>query len=83
MPRARIVDVSELEPPQPMQVALENLRTLADGEYLVLQHRREPYPLYAMLAEIGFCYRARKGARTAIEVLIWARDADEPPESNG
>lgn len=79
MARPRIVDVSGLEPPQPMQVALANLRELAADEYLVLRHRREPIPLYAMLRELGFVHRARKGSVTAIEVVIW-RQGEEDPE---
>lgn len=75
---ARIVDVSGLEPPQPMQVALEQLRTLGAEDYLVLQHRREPIPLYAMLGQLGFAHRVRKGAATAIEVVIWRRGTPEP-----
>ena len=78
MRRARIVDVSELEPPRPLAVAVAALRELGDGQYLVVRHRREPVPLYAMLTEMGFSYRVREGAVTPIEVVIWA-SSDEPP----
>jgi hypothetical protein len=79
MARARVVDVSELEPPEPMTVALATLRDLAPDEYLVLRHRREPIPLYAMLTGLGFAWRLRTGSVTAFEVLIW-RKADAEPE---
>lgn len=81
MRRARIVDVSDLEPPRPMEVALATLRELADDEYLVFRHRREPFPLYAMLTEMGFSYRVRAGTVTPIEVVIWDGDDDPLPEA--
>jgi len=78
---ARFVDVSELEPPRPMEVALSELRSLAAGEHLVLAHRREPVPLYALLAAMGFQHRVRTGRRTAFEIVIWR--ASEPPPGDG
>ena len=79
--RARHVDVSELDPPQPMLVALAELRELAGDEYLVLAHRREPVPLYAMLETMGFAHRAQPGRRAAFEILIWRRSGPSPSES--
>lgn len=77
--RARIVDVSDLPPPEPMQVAIAELQRLAADEYLVLAHRREPHPLYTLLATMGYRHRTRRGRATAFEVLIWRGD-DAPPE---
>jgi hypothetical protein len=79
--RARFVDVSELEPPRPMEVALAQLRGLAPGEHLVLAHRREPVPLYALLGPMGFQHRVRPGRHTAFEIVIWR--ADEPSPGDG
>ncbi|MCA8976686.1 MAG: DUF2249 domain-containing protein [Planctomycetes bacterium] len=76
--RERRIDVSELEPPQPMTVVLEALQALAEDEYVVLAHRREPFPLYAMLPGLGFAHRTRKGRATAFEVLIWRRAGPTP-----
>lgn len=77
-PRARILDVSSLEPPEPFREALRALSDLGEDEYLVLLHRREPIPLYAALREKGFRWRTRKGERTAVEVVIWREGKDEP-----
>ncbi len=77
---ARLIDVSQLEPPEPMQVALAELETLANDDYLVLQHRREPFPLYAMLATMGFEHRTRPGCDTAFEIVIWRRSGPRPEE---
>lgn len=76
--RARFVDVSELEPCRPLEVALAELRSLAADEYLVLGHRREPVPLYAMLPAMGFSHRVRKGRTTPFEIVIW-RSVQPPP----
>lgn len=78
MARARVLDVSELEPPEPMVRVLAALRELGDDEFLVFRHRREPFPLYPMLTEMGFSYRVRKGEVTPVEVLIWAGEGEEP-----
>ena len=69
--RARYVDVSDLEPPEPMVVAVTESQKLEPDEFLVLAHRREPFPLYTMLETMGFAHCARKGSRTAFEILIW------------
>jgi hypothetical protein len=80
MSRARIVDVSELEPPQPMQVVLDALRALGPDEHLLMRHRREPLPLYPMLAELGFAHRTRQTGTRAYEILIWRAGEAEPAE---
>jgi hypothetical protein len=80
MRRARIIDVSDLEPPRPMQIALRNLRDLERDEYLVFRHRREPHPLYPMLQDMGFAYSVRRGSETPVEVVIWAKGS-EPPQT--
>ena len=71
MMRERVLDVSELEAPEPFRLALAAINELEDGEYLRLCHRREPFPLYETIARMGFSYRVRDGARTKYEILIW------------
>ena len=72
MMRERVLDVSELEAPEPFRLALAAINELEDGEYLCLCHRREPFPLYKTLGRMGFLYRVRDGARTKYEILIWS-----------
>lgn len=76
--RARLVDVSALPAPEPLQAALAALAGLAADEYLVLAHRREPVPLYELLAAAGYRHRVRRGRATAIEVVIWRADGPDP-----
>lgn len=72
----RILDVSQLEAPEPFRIAVAALNELEVGEYLCLCHRREPFPLYETLGKLGFSYRVRDGVRTKFEILIWR--ADDP-----
>lgn len=50
----RVLDVSQLEPPEPLQQALAAIDTLATGVCLCLLHRREPLLLFPMLEQRGF-----------------------------
>jgi hypothetical protein len=59
MPSARVIDGRNLEPPEPLELALAELATLAPGEELVMLLRCEPLPLYSMLERSGFGYRAK------------------------
>jgi len=50
------VDVSALEPPEPMTVILTHLAKLTVQECLLIKHRRQPFPLYEKLNQAGFSY---------------------------
>ncbi len=50
------VDVSALEPPEPMTVILTHLAKLTAQECLLIKHRRQPFPLYEKLNQAGFSY---------------------------
>ena len=77
----RVLDVSELAPPEPFERVLAALETLAAGEYLRMLHRREPLLLYPWLQEHGFEWLTQPGRATEFEIIIWrgtdtaARDA--------
>lgn len=65
------LDVRDLEPPEPMQRALEAIARLAPEEQLRMRHHREPFPLYAILSERGFSHRTTLLADDSYEILIW------------
>ncbi len=70
------VDVSQLQPPAPLGIVLDRVRQLPRGDYLHIRHSREPFPLYAMLADMGFAWiGAHRG--DGFEMRVWRRD-DEP-----
>ena len=41
----RVLDVSDLEPPEPLERILDALDQLGTGDWLHVRHRREPFPL--------------------------------------
>ncbi len=76
MGREELLDVSELEAPEPLVRALAALQELPEGVYLRLRHRMKPCHLYSYLAEQGFEADTRQGVVVACEVFIWRRSDD-------
>ena len=73
----RILNVSGLEPPEPMVIVLEATEELMPGQYLRVLNNREPYPLYPILEEDGFKHRIQEGRETSFEIFIWGeKDSD-------
>jgi len=68
-----VLDVSDLEPPEPLERVLAAIETLAPGQYLRMLHHREPFPLYTILEDSGFRYSVREGQETLFEIFIWRR----------
>lgn len=73
------LDVSELEPCEPLERTLAAIRLLRKGDYLRVLHRREPHPLYQLLAQGGFSWRTQSGHTSRFEILIW-RNGDSSAE---
>ena len=71
MPDEVLLDVSDLEPPEPLEQTLETAEQLKPGQYLRMLHRRTPCILYGNLNENNFKYIQRKGSTTAVEIFIW------------
>ncbi len=76
----RIVDARDMESPRPLETVLAAVRELRDGEYVAMLHRREPVPLYPMLAELGLSHRTIAGGIAGgiagddgFRILIWRR----------
>ena len=72
-----LLDVSELEPPEPLTLTLEAAEDLAAGQYLRMLHRRDPCMLYGNLDDNGFKYIQREGTTTAVELFNWREDDAE------
>ena len=77
MPDEFLLDVSELEPPEPLEQTLEAADKLKPGQYLRMLHRRTPCILYGNLDDNNFKYFQRKGSTTAVEVFIWRENDAE------
>jgi len=79
MDKEIVVDVHELQPPEPMQKALDALDTLTEGQYLKIIHRMQPFPLYDILSDNGFKYKVTDGKISAFDIYVW-RAKDEAAE---
>lgn len=73
----RILDVSQLEPCEPLERILATLPTLQTGEYLQVLHRMEPHPLYPILTREGYTWITQSGQTTPIVIYIWRRDDNQ------
>ena len=69
-PRARLLDVRGLEPPEPMVKILEALERLAPGELLEVLHERRPMLLYPQLDDCGFVHETDEVERGVTRIRI-------------
>ena len=70
MPEPRVIDGRDMEPPEPLELAVAELGKLAPGEELVMLLRCEPLPLYAILERKGYRYRSEPRADGSNEIHI-------------
>lgn len=75
------IDVSGLEPPEPMERILDALADLPEGDWLLVHHRRDPRPLYPLLRNMGYRWATHPHSPTDVDILIWPADMPEPPDS--
>ncbi len=71
------LDVSMLEPCEPMEQTLAAIEKLQPGDYLKVIHRREPHLIYPMLEKAGFSWRTDPGGPSEFQIYIWRRDDQE------
>jgi len=69
------IDVSDLEPPEPMERILARLRQLRAGQLLRVRHRREPFPLYPVLEQSGYKHYCIQTGTEAFLIYIWPHSA--------
>lgn len=72
----RLLDVSELEAPEPLMRAVAAIESLSRGEYLRFRHRMKPCHLYPVLEKHGLAWDTRQGEVVECELFIW--HADDP-----
>ena len=69
------LDVSDLEPPDPLLRILAAAEELAEGQHLHVLHRRTPCLLYTNLEQRGFAHHTlMPGPEAPCEVYIWRRE---------
>ncbi|MDP1896444.1 MAG: DUF2249 domain-containing protein [Sulfurimicrobium sp.] len=76
MTHERIIDALWLDPPEPLELALEAIEKLPPGECLRLLIHREPKMLYSILQEWGFVHQTINREDGTYEILIWHKDTD-------
>jgi len=78
----RILDVSDMEAPEPLLRAVAALETLPHGDYLRFRHRMKPCHLYAAMEKKGLAWDTRHGEVVECELFIWHQgDADAEAEA--
>ena len=65
-----VLDVSNIEPPEPMVAILEKIRELGPADILEVSHHREPIPLYSLLEEAGFTHEIEKLGENSYRLKI-------------
>ncbi|MCW8935656.1 MAG: DUF2249 domain-containing protein [Gammaproteobacteria bacterium] len=65
-----LIDVHEMQPPEPMDVVMKGLDNLNQGEYIKMIHRMQPHPLYDVLLDNGFRYKVTNG-EYGFDIYIW------------
>lgn len=68
------LDVSMLEPCEPMEQTLAAIENLPQGDHLRVIHRREPHLIYPLLERAGFAWRTVPGGPSMFQIYIWHRD---------
>ena len=71
-----LVDARGLEPPEPMEKVMQVLALLRPGQSIRMLLHREPFPLYAILAERGYRHDTRMEADGSYVILIRQTDAN-------
>ncbi|MFK5984166.1 MAG: hypothetical protein QM479_01895 [Pseudomonadota bacterium] len=68
-----LVDVSDLEAPEPFTEVLSVLTKLQKKAYIRMLHRQQPFPLYDVLREnnLDYCVFEPTSLHTKYTILIW------------
>ena len=77
----QVIDVSTLEPPEPMERIIDTLADMAPGDWLRVLHRRDPTPLYRILRDMGYRWETRHLGPARFEILIWPQALAHPDEA--
>ena len=67
-----LLDVRDLEPPEPLQQVLGVLDSLPGGHYLRVVHRRDPKCLLQLVEQLGFAHKVRCIRDGKFEIFVWS-----------
>ena len=71
IPKEQLIDVSELEPPEPFEAVLKLIDKIGAGEYIRMIHRKQPLPLIELLESRGFECAIKQGTKSEWDIIIW------------
>ena len=77
MVQETLLDVRQLAPPEPLEMALKAVGGLTPGKYLCLHHRREPCGLLPRLNNLDCDYWIAQDEDGFCEVYIWRKGDGE------
>lgn len=66
----QFLDVSMLEPCEPLERSVDAARKLVQGDFLHILHRQEPRLLFPLLQDSGYRWEKRFSAR-GHEIYVW------------
>jgi uncharacterized protein (DUF2249 family) len=66
-----VLDVSMLEPCEPLERTLKAVQDLGEGGYLKVVHRREPNLLFPIIEREGFRWRCLPQEKGLFVIYIW------------
>jgi len=72
MARHLVLDIRDLEPPEPLDRVLTAIADFGQGDTLKILSNFEPTPLYRILERDGFRHHVEAGADAPCEITIWA-----------
>jgi hypothetical protein len=70
MPASRIIDGRDMVPPEPLELTVAALDTLADEDELILLLHCEPHPLYTILQARGYRHHSELRSDGTNEIRI-------------
>lgn len=73
MAHDHVLDVRNLEPPEPFVRVMDALDGLGPGDRLTVLIDRRPGPLFRALDQNGFAYREAPGKEALLEITIWRK----------
>ena len=73
-----LLKLAHLPAPKPLEIILDTLADMAEGDWVRAELPAHPGPLYLMLGTMGYDWHSRVTAASLVEVFIWTK-GDEPP----
>jgi len=81
--REFFLDATEMAPPEPFEKATAILRQLQPGQYLHMQHRRIPWPLFDFIRGLSLQCSYVESAPSVYEIYVYFLEDEETLKEEG